>query len=129
MTLGPGLEAATGLQGRKGDRNEGAEPLSLSSLNPLAPLVPWVLWQWGGGLCGPFWDAGGLSNLGSIPHSKSGGAPKAEEMVAMGSGEWEASSSVGRAGETQLYGGSPPARPGEPYLSGHCHRHRHSPQH
>lgn len=62
-------------------------------------------------------------------HSKSEGAPKAEEMVAMGSGEAGTSSSVGRAGETQLWGGSPSAQPGEPYLSGHCRQRRCSPQH
>lgn len=48
----------------------------------------------------------------------------------MGLGEGETSSSVGRAGETQLRRGSQPAQPREPpYLFGHCHRHRHSPQH
>lgn len=70
----------------------------------------------------------GLSNPDT--HSKCEGASKAEEMVAMGLGEGEISSSVGRAGETQLRRGSQPAQSREPpYLFGHCHRHRHSPQH
>lgn len=61
-------------------------------------------------------------------HLKSGGTSKAEEMVAKASGEEGTSRFAGDTGETQLPGGSPPARPGEPYLSGHYHRHRHSPR-
>ena len=68
----------------------------------------------------------GLEHQGT--HPKSEGASKAKEMVATASEEEGTSSSVGDTGKTQLHGGSPPARPGEPYLCGHYHRRRHSPQ-
>lgn len=43
----------------------------------------------------------------------------------MASGGKGIASFVGDTGETQFHGGSPPA---QPYLSGHYHQHRHSPQ-
>lgn len=69
-----------------------------------------------------------IQGRGDQSHPKSGGVSKAEEMVATASGEEGTSSFVGDTGETQFHGVSPPARPGEPYLSGHYHQHRHSPQ-
>lgn len=93
------------------------------------------LWLLGGGgysvyLLGMF--AGLLKNIQRLgdqgTHPKSRGTSNAEEMVATASGEEVTSIFVGDSGATQLRGGSPPARPGEPYLSGHYRQRRHSPQ-